>query len=298
MDEFRISVKAFIVSDGKLLTLKRRSDEVHYAGKWDIPGGRLESGEDPFEGVKRETREETGLEIEVLTPLEINHFVRDDGQRITMIAFLCKPLTKEVRISETAHTEYKWVEVKNTELLQDWLVPIAKHLFEYGLDRFVGSNGPAEQNAVSGNIKLFVATKAFILYEGKVLIIQESSKYKDGSNIGKFDVVGGRITPGEHFEESLRREVMEETGLKIRLGKPFFVNESRPVVRGENWQVIRMYFETFAENDKIVLGEDHENYLWIDPKDYKKYNIIENMYPAFETYIENGRNRGSRMVTC
>ena len=33
-------------------------------GKWDTPGGFLEEGEAPLDGLKRELREETGLEIE------------------------------------------------------------------------------------------------------------------------------------------------------------------------------------------------------------------------------------------
>lgn len=81
--------------------------------------------------------------------------------------------------------------------------------------------------------KMFVATKAFIINNGRVLLLKESSKYTDGSNAGKFDVVGGRVEPGQRFDESLLREIKEETGLSVRLGRPFFVNEWRPKVRGE-----------------------------------------------------------------
>ena len=47
---------------GRLL-LARRAIEP-YRGKWDIPGGFLEEGEHPVEALRRELREETGLEIE------------------------------------------------------------------------------------------------------------------------------------------------------------------------------------------------------------------------------------------
>lgn len=39
------------------------------------------------------------------------------------------------------------------------------------------------------DIRVFVATKAFIIHEGKVLLLREASAYKDGSNAGRFDVV-------------------------------------------------------------------------------------------------------------
>ncbi|OGH69565.1 MAG: hypothetical protein A2754_04040 [Candidatus Magasanikbacteria bacterium RIFCSPHIGHO2_01_FULL_47_8] len=117
------------------------------------------------------------------------------------------------------------------------------------------------------------------------MCLKESAKYVDGANRGKFDVVGGRLKPGERFDESLLREIKEETGLKVTVGRPFFVNEWRPVVRGEQWQIVGTFFECFAESDKVVLSDDHEEYLWIDPKDYRIYNFIDNLVPAFESYL-------------
>jgi ADP-ribose pyrophosphatase YjhB (NUDIX family) len=45
------------------LMLVRRGIEPR-KGKWDTPGGFLEEGEEPLDGLRRELREETGLEIE------------------------------------------------------------------------------------------------------------------------------------------------------------------------------------------------------------------------------------------
>jgi 8-oxo-dGTP diphosphatase len=133
--------------------------------------------------------------------------------------------------------------------------------------------------------KLFAATKAFIKRDGKVLLVREDSKYKDGSNAGKFDIVGGRVEMGQRFDESLLREIREETGLTATIGKPFFVNEWRPTVRGEEWQIIGIFFECDAGEGEVVLSEDHDTYLWIDPADYRNYPVIENLYPAFEAYL-------------
>lgn len=134
--------------------------------------------------------------------------------------------------------------------------------------------------------KLFIATKAFIVFQGKVLCLRESANYADGSNVGKFDIVGGRLKPGERFDDSLVREIFEETGLKIKLGKPFFVNEWRPVVREEQWQIVGVFFECFADTDQVVLSEDHVEYVWIDPKEYSSINLIPNLVVAFESYLK------------
>ena len=50
--------------DGRLL-LARRAGEPD-RGKWDLPGGFLEEGEHPLDALRRELREETGLEVEPL----------------------------------------------------------------------------------------------------------------------------------------------------------------------------------------------------------------------------------------
>jgi len=111
----RLAVKSFIIDNNKLLVVKRRKNDVQKPGIWEIPGGRLEIGEDPFEGLKRETKEETNLDIEIIKPLNVRHFKRDDDQIITLIIFLCKPLTKKIKLSEE-HTDYDWIDLDDKKL--------------------------------------------------------------------------------------------------------------------------------------------------------------------------------------
>lgn len=135
--------------------------------------------------------------------------------------------------------------------------------------------------------KLFVATKALIEYQGKILLLKESDEYAEGTNAGRFDVVGGRVKPGEHFAESLQREVKEETGLDITIGEPVFVNEWRPVVKGEQWQVVGIFFLCHTQTDEVILSSDHKEYKWINPSEFEQYELIENLKPVFIHYLKN-----------
>ncbi len=58
------AVQGLLVRDGKVL-LGRRGIEPAL-GLWDLPGGFLEEGEEPLDGLRREFLEETGLEVEPL----------------------------------------------------------------------------------------------------------------------------------------------------------------------------------------------------------------------------------------
>ncbi len=133
-DNFRLAAKAFIIKDNKLLLIKRRSNDVHKPSQWDIPGGRLELGENPFIGLKRETKEEINLEIDILLPVDVHHFVRDDGQKITMIIFLCKPVTDNLKLSEE-HTEYVWKNVNDLlSTFPKWIADVLSNYLNYKLN--------------------------------------------------------------------------------------------------------------------------------------------------------------------
>jgi ADP-ribose pyrophosphatase YjhB (NUDIX family) len=69
---------------GRLL-LARRAAEPHL-GKWDLPGGFLEEGEHPLDALRRELREEAGVEIEPLEleAIEMDVYGGDDGSPWTL----------------------------------------------------------------------------------------------------------------------------------------------------------------------------------------------------------------------
>jgi 8-oxo-dGTP diphosphatase len=53
---------------GRVL-LAQRPEGKHMAGGWEFPGGKVEPGEEPFDGLRRELREEIGIEVAIARPL-------------------------------------------------------------------------------------------------------------------------------------------------------------------------------------------------------------------------------------
>lgn len=72
---------------GRLLLVKRANPPAQ--GLWSLPGGRQEPGESAMEGVVREVREETGLEVSVDREVGTVHRLAPSGDTYVIRDFLC-----------------------------------------------------------------------------------------------------------------------------------------------------------------------------------------------------------------
>jgi 8-oxo-dGTP diphosphatase len=126
---FKVPQKALIMDGEKILILKRSPDASTYPGCWDLPGGRLQNGENPSHGLKREVLEETGLKIDVLKPLFTFHEILKNGANF-FVVYQCEIVSGEIRLS-SEHTEFKWAtkyEILEYENLENYLkVYLAKN---------------------------------------------------------------------------------------------------------------------------------------------------------------------------
>lgn len=119
-----------------------------------------------------------------------------------------------------------------------------------------------------------IAFKAVIAKDDKVLILREANTYAEGTNRGRYHFPGGRLEPGEAWEDGLRREVKEETGLEIEIGKPLFVGEWRPVIKGVPHQIIALFVICTPISDDITLSEEHDHYEWVDADSWCELDVM------------------------
>lgn len=107
---FGVATKAIIKKADKYLVLFKSEIEDISPNEIDIPGGRLEFGEGAEEALKREVREETGLEVEILRPSQTWSLIKDD-LHLFGVTFLAEYVSGEVELSNE-HKSYRWIEIK------------------------------------------------------------------------------------------------------------------------------------------------------------------------------------------
>lgn len=99
--------------------------------------------------------------------------------------------------------------------------------------------------------------------DGKILLLKRAEE-KYGKTNGCWDIVGGRIDPGQPLLENLRREVMEETKLSLT-SEPRLV-AAQDIIPNEEKHVVRLtYVATTVGEPQLDLAENTE-YRWANIK--------------------------------
>jgi len=84
---YRISVKGLVLDETNRFLITRQGNQ-----KWDLPGGGLDFGENPQEGIKREISEEMGLNTTFIAanPVYFVTTVNPDGIWYSNVIYLCE----------------------------------------------------------------------------------------------------------------------------------------------------------------------------------------------------------------
>ncbi len=140
-DTFRVVVGALIYnSEGKFLLAQRYEKDTNLPGIWAIPAGHAEevlnSLDSLEENLRREVREEIGVEINIEKYFDSHSWVTDEYKKITII-FLCTIASGEPqKLEETA--DLAWVSV--SDLPNYKLAPNIERLITKA-DKFLQSRG-------------------------------------------------------------------------------------------------------------------------------------------------------------
>ena len=126
-----VGVGALIFRRGRILMAQRGKEPLR--GWWSLPGGALELGESLDAGVRREVREETGLEVQPLRVFEIfERIMRDPSgepeYHYVLIDYVCRVTGGTLQAGDDV-CAVRWVEreaLKELQITEGTLAVIEK----------------------------------------------------------------------------------------------------------------------------------------------------------------------------
>ena len=92
---------------------EKASSQLNGAGKWTMPGGKLDFGETFEEGAKREVKEETGIELNTAKVICVNNDKVETAHFVT-IGLFSEDFNGEPKVMEPDEiTEWQWFDLDN-----------------------------------------------------------------------------------------------------------------------------------------------------------------------------------------
>lgn len=111
MNQVFSAMKALIKQDDKFLVIKQAVGENII---WDLPGGKIEFGETPFDALRREVKEELAAEIQIIKPLGVWWFFNPAREKqVICNTYICSLKNSAIDITQNPADEnileYRWV---------------------------------------------------------------------------------------------------------------------------------------------------------------------------------------------
>lgn len=119
-----------------------------------------------------------------------------------------------------------------------------------------------------------LAVRGICEVDDKILLLKVRSKSSHDAN--RWEIPGGKVKKGEFFDDALRREYLEETGLEITIDSLYGAIQNNYTACKTNEQVksIQLIMKVSADLDEISISKEHDDYRWFTKKEVKE--LFEN----------------------
>lgn len=113
------SCGCIILKDDRVLLIGAKNNEGELF--WSFPKGHQEDGETDIETAIRETKEEVGLDVEIINekPIRTGHLVHGGIVYKEILLFIAKPLTDEIKIQKDEVVKAVWVQINEASKYLD-----------------------------------------------------------------------------------------------------------------------------------------------------------------------------------
>lgn len=137
-----------------------------------------------------------------------------------------------------------------------------------------------------------ISQKAIITNKNKILVLRLGD-FGDKKWSYKWQLPGGLLEMEEDFKVGLKREVKEETGLSIRIGKVFSVAEIRNngfVFKDKRKLAVRIVnigFICTTLSRNVKLSDEHINFKWVNKREFGKLKFSPDSEDIAKEYLKD-----------
>lgn len=99
-------------------------------------------------------------------------------------------------------------------------------------------------------------------YNNKVLLLKLKSI--SAHDAGKWEIPGGKVKRCEFFDDALKREYLEETGLEIEIDSLYNAIQKNYTAckTGESIKSIQLIMKVSVKTDEVIISDEHDMYGW------------------------------------
>ena len=99
-------------------------------------------------------------------------------------------------------------------------------------------------------------------FNGKILLLKIRSR--SAHDAGRWEIPGGKVKKCEFFDDALKREYIEETGLEIDVDSLYNVvrKDYTACKTNEDIKSIQLIMKVTCQSDDVVISEEHDDYGW------------------------------------
>lgn len=124
-----------------------------------------------------------------------------------------------------------------------------------------------------------VTIKGLVCQDGKAFMVRDQA--------GNWELPGGKIDFGEHPQETLKREFIEELGIKkVEIGELLNVFDFLSQFENNDCQFIVLIFECKADLSKIEISNEHYEYKWIALDEVASHPMKSGYAESINKYFE------------
>lgn len=215
----------------EILLLYRQKEQ-----DWTFPKGHIENGEDAAQAMVRELKEETGLDVRLLSPLPDHDYLSPFEGQVTIHMFLAEPIDPHQPFHlEHSGDEPRWmpankvVEQLSYENLKSYFLTCKVESFDIVDKHNLLIGKTKSRDVVHTELSDWHrTTHIWIVNSKKEILCQQRSLTKD-KNPGKWQsFFGGHLQAGQTYESNALKELSEELGIEAKATDltPIYVKQS------------------------------------------------------------------------